>query len=338
MGGKVWNKQEQYYFVYTVMPRSHFNGENGAYNPKYGKSWAYLAIMMQAAMSSKGIERRIYNKSMLYEHWYQTVKKTWGETHAKMLRDSAPRSARGGTDRTPRSRAKKTKQRAKKNPSAPTASTESNRRANGPGPQNDAVSVPYTIELPLRASNHSRLDEFSASSEISYTSFQGHNAAPARYHGTPMTSDLPPSGQFNPYGASEAPYQTHAEGVVLYQQQIYWRPELQIRDCFQPVNEDRRDPAPPASLNHPFPHHQHQHQQLRLTEPTPEYDDTDETSLFVQPSEQELTRRLPTTRARASIELDAARTMTMLFREQHPHFLHTVLQSQNRFPRLRDVL
>ncbi|KAA8568872.1 hypothetical protein EYC84_007851 [Monilinia fructicola] len=309
MGGKFWSKEEQYYFVHTVMRLSRFNGPNGEYNANYGMPWPDLANMMQRDMDFRGLTRRTYTGNMLYEHWYQTVRKWWGDAEARRIRATAPREARG---KVQRSRVEKTKRRAKKEPSSSSAPIKNKSPANGP-------SGPCSSQLSPSASDYPQLGGFAAP-ESQYTGFAGPQVTPGRYPGPPTVSGPPSSSQFNPYGASDAPYLTHAEGAALYHQQHQARRPERRRGPFPRVNEDGRDPVAPAAFNHSINHSiNHHRQRLIIREPTPEEDDMDGSSLFVQQFEHEFNRGVPAPRAR--VELDAAHTMTM-FRDQEMHTLH----------------
>ncbi|KAB8296769.1 hypothetical protein EYC80_002186 [Monilinia laxa] len=305
MGGKFWSKEEQHYFVHTVMRLSKFNGPNGVYNANNGMTWPDLANMMQRDMDYRGLTRRNYTGNMLYEHWYQTVKKKWGEVEAQRIRASAPRESRG---KVQRSRAKKIKRRADKEPSPPSGPMQSSSRVKGP-------SGPYNTKILPSASNYPEMGGFT-DSESQYTGFTGPKMALGRYPGPPMVSGPRSNSQSNLYGTSDAPYLTHAEGATLYHQQDQSSSPERQRDRFPTVNEDRRNPAAPPAFNQPFNPHR---QRLIIREPTPEDDDMDGSSLFVQQFEHEFNRGIPTSRAR--VELDAAHTMTM-FREQEMHTLH----------------
>ncbi|ESZ95170.1 hypothetical protein SBOR_4434 [Sclerotinia borealis F-4128] len=315
MGGKFWSAEEQHYFVHVVMRKSRFNGLNGTYDPSIGMSWADLAVMMQGAMKERGIFRREYTGNMLYEHWHQTVKKDWGEVRLKIAIASA-RGHSGSTGREPRSRARKAnKRRSRATPPPSLPPQMSNRRSNFPtGPQNNAISGPYSTELPRYTSNHPQMGDYSVP-ESSFTGFQSPNTAPGRYFGPSMTSGPPSSGLYNPYGASDTPYLTHAEGAALYHQEsLPEDPEQRQIRHFPCERQLRRDSIAPAAFNQALNRPQRQH--IIIREPTPEDDGS---SLFVQQSEHESRRRGPAPRPR--MELDAAHTMTM-FREQEMHSLH----------------
>ncbi|KAM3083659.1 hypothetical protein ACMFMF_001028 [Clarireedia jacksonii] len=80
MGGKFWSKAEKEYFMKVVMPLSKCNTSDGTYSSSSpGLGWDALAIRMQAEMDAKGESRRRYTQQMMYEHYYQKVRKPWEE-------------------------------------------------------------------------------------------------------------------------------------------------------------------------------------------------------------------------------------------------------------------
>ncbi|KAJ8069490.1 hypothetical protein OCU04_003143 [Sclerotinia nivalis] len=314
MGGKFWSKEEQAYFEYEIMPMSRFNGPNGSYNPNKGKSWAKLAVKMQKGMGNEGQARRIYTGNMLYEHWYQTVRKHWGEIRAKNARASAKAGGRGAGRQPRATRSKKAKQRANNTPPPSLVPEKSNRRSIFPTePRNEAVSPQNNTESPCYAPNNPQMGEVSAFGS-SFRPFQGPNMAQGRYPGPAVASRHSTNRRFHPYGAPNRPYLTHAEGAALYHQQhLAGRPERQ-RSHFSREQEARRNPAAAAAFHQALA--RQERQAIVIREPTPEDDGH---SLFVQQSQPEFNRRLPT--PRPNTELDAVHTMAM-FRSQEMNTLH----------------
>ncbi|VUC22695.1 unnamed protein product [Clonostachys rosea] len=68
MGGKTWNKEEELFFWRTIIPQS----PQAANMSDRLKSWDQCAAIMQEMMGRS--KRRIYTKTMLYEHYYQNIK------------------------------------------------------------------------------------------------------------------------------------------------------------------------------------------------------------------------------------------------------------------------
>ncbi|CAH0017697.1 unnamed protein product [Clonostachys rhizophaga] len=68
MGGKTWNKAEELIFWRTIIPQS----PQAANMSDRLKSWNQCAAIMQEMMGRP--KRRIYTKTMLYEHYYQNIK------------------------------------------------------------------------------------------------------------------------------------------------------------------------------------------------------------------------------------------------------------------------
>ncbi|RAL59799.1 hypothetical protein DID88_000428 [Monilinia fructigena] len=153
------------------------------YNANNGMTWPDLANMMQRDMDYRGLTRRNYTGNMLYEHWYQTVKKKWGEVEAQRIRASAPREAR--------------------EPSPPSGPMKSSSRVKGP-------SGPYNTKILPSASNYPQVGGFT-DPESQYTGLTGPQMALGHYYGPPMVSDPRSRSQSNIYiELSDAPYLTHA--------------------------------------------------------------------------------------------------------------------------------
>ncbi|KAF7862530.1 hypothetical protein EAF04_007403 [Stromatinia cepivora] len=316
MGGKFWSKEEQAYFEYEIMPMSRFNGPNGSYNPNIGKSWAELAVKMHKDMGNEGLARRIYTGNMLYEHWYQTVRKVWGDIRARNARASARAGGRGAARQPRTTRSKKAKQRANNTPPPSLVPQESNRRPVLPTePRNEAVSPQNNTESPRYPPNNPPMGEVSASGS-SFRPFQGPNMAQRRYPGSAVASVPSTNRRFHPYGVPNRPYLTHAEGAALYHQQhLSGRPERQSFR-FSREQEARRNPAAATAFHQSLA--RQERQAIVIREPTPEDDGH---SLFIQQSQSDFNRRLPT--PRPNTELDAARTMAM-FRSQEMNTLHGI--------------
>ncbi|KAI9648919.1 hypothetical protein NHQ30_001485 [Ciborinia camelliae] len=340
MGGKFWSPEEQKYFVDVVMVNSQYNGPGGSYDPSSGMAWAELAAMMQEEMGP--LARREYKKNMLYEHWYQTVKKKWGKVRAKMMVASGPPSDHGGTGGPPSdhggtggkargSRAKKAKQRARKIPDAQVAPRELNHRSAGPmGSRDDSTFETHSTELPPYTTNGHQMGNSSAP-EGSSMDFQGQNIAPERYIGPSIAAGPPSSAYYNYYGAPpppyvptpppyaptlppyapttarpyallDLPYPTHAEHATLHHRQPLPGGPERQTHRFRREDQFQRDSAAPAPFSHAF--NRPQHRAIVLRVPSPEDDGS---SMFVPQYEPQMERRIQT--PRYMMELDAARTM-----------------------------
>ncbi|KAF4631830.1 hypothetical protein G7Y89_g6300 [Cudoniella acicularis] len=83
MGARFWSTEECRYFVHVILPQSRYKtGENDG----VGKDWDELAPIMQAEMERRGIARRQYTATVLFQHWYQKVSpraQNRGESDAK---------------------------------------------------------------------------------------------------------------------------------------------------------------------------------------------------------------------------------------------------------------
>ncbi|KAF7900098.1 hypothetical protein EAF00_004434 [Botryotinia globosa] len=317
MGGKFWSPEEQEYFVHEVMTKSRFNGKDGAYNPNKGMSWTELADMMQHDMDERKLARRQYTGNMLYEHWYQTVKKDWGEDRVRILAASA-KAARHGAGRQPRSsRVKKAKKRVDTMSPLPVAAKQSNQRTISPTEQRKEV-VPRrdSTESSDYTSNHSLMTCYPAPESYS-TRFEGSSRSQRRFSDPPITSVSSKNRHFHPYRAPDAYRQSHTKDPATYYHQRYpERPEAQTthqtRDpeihMRQTSTTPSKAPHQPLNLQHRLP--------IMIRDPTP---DDDENSLFVAQDYSEYNRR--TSVPRPNTELDAAVTMTM-FHRQEMHTLH----------------
>ncbi|TGO57937.1 hypothetical protein BCON_0060g00110 [Botryotinia convoluta] len=317
MGGKFWSPEEQEYFVHEVMTKSRFNGKDGAYNPNKGMSWTELADMMQHDMDERKLTRRQYTGNMLYEHWYQTVKKDWGEDRVRILAASA-KAARGGASRQPRaSRVKKAKQRVGTTSPLLVVAGQSRKRTISPTEQRkEVVSHQNTMESSGHTSNHSFMTDYPAPESYS-TRFEGLNMAQRRYSAPQTNSASSANRHFHPYRAPDTYRQAHTERPAAHHPQRHSRrPEaqtpLQTRDP-----EARMRPTSTTASKAPHqPLSLQQRQPIIIRDPTPE---DDENSLFVEQDYSEYNRRISV--PRPNTELDAAVTMTM-FHRQEMHTLH----------------
>ncbi|TGO22453.1 hypothetical protein BPAE_0168g00240 [Botrytis paeoniae] len=317
MGGKFWSPQEQEYFVHEVMTKSRFNGKDGAYNPNKGMSWVELADMMQHDMDERKLARRQYTGNMLYEHWYQTVKKDWGEDRVRILAASV-KAARHGAGRQPRSnRVKKAKQRVDTTSTVPVAAKQSNQHTISPTEQRkEVVSRRKSTESSGYTSNHSFMTDYPAPESHS-TRFKGSSMAQRRFPDPPINSGSSTNRHFHPYRAPDAYRQSHNKDPATYHPQRYpERPEAQT-PLQTRVPEARMRPISTTALKAPHqPLSLQQRQPIMIRDPTPE---DDENSLFVEQDYSEYNRR--TSVPRPNTELDAAVTMTMFYR-QEMHTLH----------------
>ncbi|KAF7943623.1 uncharacterized protein EAE97_005694 [Botrytis byssoidea] len=317
MGGKFWSPEEQEYFIHEVMSKSRFNGKDGAYNPNKGMSWTELADMMQHDMDERKLARRQYTGNMLYEHWYQTVKKDWGEDRVRILAASA-KAARHGADRQPRSnRVKKAKKRVDTMSPLPVAAKQSNQRTISPKEQRkEVVSRRNSTESSDSTSNHSLMTCYPAPESYS-TLIEGSSMAHRRFPDPPINSGSSTNRHFHPYRAPDAYRQSHTRDPATYHHQRYpEHPEaqtpLQTRD---PEIHMRITSTTPSKAPHQ-PLNLQQRLPIMIRDPTP---DGDENSLFVEQDYSEYNRR--TSVPRPNTELDAAVTMTM-FHRQEMHTLH----------------
>ncbi|CAD6443763.1 d5010805-00e1-419b-af2f-d1ff3e2afb0b-CDS [Sclerotinia trifoliorum] len=304
MGGKFWSKEEQTYFECEIMPMSRFNGPNGTYNPNIGKSWAELAVKMQKYLGGEGLARRVYTGNMLYEHWYQTVRKVWGEIRAKNARASAKAGGRGA-DRQPRTtRSKKPKQRANNMPPPSVVPREPERLLILPTrPRNEAIPSQGDTESPRHAQDNPQMGQVFAF-ESSFREFEGQNLAQRHYIGPSVASAQSSNHRFHRHRAPDRPYLTHAEGAESYHRLHLTGCLAGQRFCFSHEQE-----ACSIAAFHQVLAGQ-ERQTIIIREPTPEDDGQ---SLFIQQSQPEFNCRLPI--PRPNTELDAAHTMTM-FRSQ----------------------
>ncbi|KAF5877148.1 uncharacterized protein Bfra_001511 [Botrytis fragariae] len=311
MGGKFWSPQEQEYFVHEVMTKSRFNGKDGAYNPNKGMSWVELADMMQHDMDERKLARRQYTGNMLYEHWYQTVKKDWGEDRARILAASA-KAARHGAGRQPRaSRVKKTKQRVGATSPLLVVAEQSSQRTIGPTEQQkEVVSRRNSSESSCYTSNHSFMKGYPAPTSRS-ARFEGPSMGQRRLPDPPINSGSSANHHFHPYRAPDTYRQAHTERPAAHHPQRHSRrPEaqtpLQTRDPETLMRPTSTTPSKALQRRQP----------IMIRDPTPE---DDENSLFVEQDYSGYNRR--TSVPRPNTELDAAVTMTM-FHRQEMHTLH----------------
>lgn len=317
MGGKFWSVQEQEYFVHEVMTKSRFNGKDGAYNPNKGMSWTELADMMQHDMDERKLARRQYTGNMLYEHWYQTVKKDWGDGRAKILAASAKAAGHVAGPKPKSFRVKKAKKRANTILPLPVVAAQSNQRTISPTEQQEEV-FPHrnSTESSGYTSNHSFMTDYPAPEKYS-TRFELSSMAQRRFPYPPIKSSSSTNRHFHPYRAPDTYRQSHPKDPETYHHQRYpERPEaqtpLQTRD---PETHMRLTSTNPSKAPHQPPSLQ-QRQPIMIRDPTP---DDDENSLFVEQDYSGYNRR--TSVPRPNTELDAAVTMTM-FHRQEMHTLH----------------
>ncbi|TGO86945.1 hypothetical protein BPOR_0264g00030 [Botrytis porri] len=317
MGGKFWSPQEQEYFVHEVMTKSRFNGKDGAYNPNKGMSWTELADMMQHDMDERKLARRQYTGNMLYEHWYQTVKKDWGEDRVRILAASA-KAARQGTGRQPRaSRVKKAKKRGETFSPLSVVAEQSRQHTISPQEQRkEVISRKNTMESTGYTPNHSFMADYPAPKNRS-ARFEDSSMAQRRYPSPRTSSASSTNRHFHPYRYPDTYRQSRTEDSARHHPQRHSvRPEsrtpLQTRD-----SETRmRSTSTTASKAPHQPHSLQQRQPIMIRDPSPE---DDENSLFVEQDYSEYIRR--TSIPRPNTELDAAVTMTM-FHRQEMHILH----------------
>ncbi|TGO79299.1 hypothetical protein BELL_0037g00130 [Botrytis elliptica] len=317
MGGKFWSPQEQEYFVHEVMTKSRFNGKDGAYNPNKGMSWTDLADMMQHDMDQRKLARRQYTGNMLYEHWYQTVKKDWGEDRARILAASA-KAAQRGAGRQPRaSRVTKAKKGVGTASLLPVVTGQSRKRTTSPMEQRKAASSRRnSTESSGYNSNHSFTTDYPAPESYS-TRFEGSSMAQRRFPDPPINSGSSTNRHFHPYRAPNAYRQSHTKYPATNHPQWYpERPEaqtpLQTRD---PETHMRLTFTTPSKAPHQ-PLNLQKRQPIIIRDPTPEDDGN---SLFVEQDYSGYNRG--TSAPRPNTELDAAVTMTM-FHRQEMHTLH----------------
>ena len=69
---KHWSKEEQLYFLEEILPKSHY--ATGRYSPQ-GLDFQDLAQQMQVDLDQRGQTLRVYNGYILFQHWYQKVRK-----------------------------------------------------------------------------------------------------------------------------------------------------------------------------------------------------------------------------------------------------------------------
>ncbi|KAF7955573.1 hypothetical protein EAE96_004499 [Botrytis aclada] len=319
MGGKFWSPQEQEYFVHEVMTKSRFNGKDGAYNPNKGMSWNELADMMQHDMDERKLARRQYTGNMLYEHWYQTVKKDWGEDRAKLLAASA-KAARRGAGRQPRtSGVKKAKKRVDTMSPLPVVERSSQRTLSPRKQREEIISRRNITESSGYTSNHAFMTNYPAS-DIHSVLFEGSSMTQRQYPGPSINSNSLTNRHFHPYRASDAYHRAPTENRETHHTKRHsLHPETQTQTpLLTQDSEARRKPPPTTAPKAPRqPLSLQQRNLIMIRDPAPE---DDENSLFVGEQDySEYNRR--TSFPRPNTELDAAVTMTM-FHRQEMHNLH----------------
>ncbi|CCD55593.1 hypothetical protein ACHAPC_001467 [Botrytis cinerea] len=316
MGGKFWSAEEQEYFVHEVMTKSRFNGKDGTYNPNKGMSWADLAVMMQRNMDERELARRQYTGNMLYEHWYQTVKKDWGEDRVRILAASA-KAARRGAGRQPRSsRVKKANPRVDTTSPLPIAAEQSRKRTTSPVEQRkEVIARQNTTESSGYTSNHSFMTDHAAPGRRS-AHFESLSIAQSRYSSLPTRSGSSKNGHFHPYKAPDTYRHARPEhATTRHSSRHLRRPESQLPLLTIDSEAHTRSTPPTAPRVCHQPLSLQPRQPLMIRDPTPE---DDENSLFVAQDYPEYNRKISV--PRPNTELDAAVTMTM-FRRQGMHDL-----------------
>ncbi|EDN95751.1 predicted protein [Sclerotinia sclerotiorum 1980 UF-70] len=182
MGGKFWSKEEQTYFECEIMPMSRFNGPNGTYNPKIGKSWAELAIKMQKYLGGEGLARR---------------PRTTRSKKAKQRTNNTP----------PPSVVPQEPDRLLILPTRP--------RNEATPSQSPSQSK---MEPPRYAQGNPQIEQVFAFGS-SFRESEGPDMAQRRYTDPSVASSQSSNRRFHTYRAPDRPYLTHAEGAELYHQQ-----------------------------------------------------------------------------------------------------------------------
>lgn len=253
---------------------------------------------------------------MLYEHWYQTVKKDWGEDRVRILAESA-KAARRGAGRQPRSsRVKKANPRVDTTSPLPIAAEKSRKRTISPVEQRkEVIARQNTTESSGYTSNYSFMTNHAAPERHS-AHFESLSMAQRRYS-TPLTrSGSSKNGHFHPYKTPNAYRHAHPEHVTTRHSPRHpRRPESQLPLLTLDSEAHTRSTSTTAPRVCHQPLSLQQRQPLMIRDPTPE---DDEDSLFVGQNHSEHNRRISV--PRPNTELDAAVTMTM-FRRQGMHNL-----------------
>lgn len=311
------------------MRHSRFMGPKGSYTPNEGKTWAELAVRMNREMQEQGLSRRTYTGNMLYEHWYQTVKKNgWTENRHQMLADSA-RAARRGAGQQSRSRSKKVKQRANHTSSSALVTGESNRPSIDPTQSpNEAVSPQINMNSQRNASDRPQMGRVSASGSASTQTPAANMAmAPRNHPGRPINYGVTPNNRYRPYFPSRRPNPTAAETTAMYRR--YHHPSQPERQRSRSAREYEAHGNPVAATALRQSLQGRERQLMVIRDPTPEDDGH---SLFIQQAQPRFNGGPLTPRAtpmemsargisRGTMELDAAHTMAM-FRTQEMNTLH----------------